>query len=197
MKSRLGLYAIITVFAAGYLVESLADDAAVLPKGVSRVRIESNFYQTVDRRFDDNGNSEDVATDYNTNLDSSVFETLSAVEGFFNLPEGSASLGDSVVDFEYDFQIYNFWFERGLTDKLSVGVKVPYWRVKNNVDASVDNTDATVGKNPLFTGAPCAPGTPVPDPALCLTPVVPLPLGQPMTTEDVQDLLGKGARCQR
>ncbi len=50
-----------------------ADDATVLPKGVFAVRLDSKFFFPIKKRFDNQGNTEDIATDYNTRLDSTVF----------------------------------------------------------------------------------------------------------------------------
>ncbi len=148
----------------------------MLPSGVSRVSVEGQFYFPVDERYGSDGHVEDVAVDYNTDLDSSVFPALALVEAGFGMPAGSASVGRSVVDFKLDFTIVEFTFTRGVTDRLTLGVKVPWWRVRNNVHAELDATSATVGANAgLNTLAPLAvPGT------------------VPLTTDDVQNLLGPG-----
>ena len=93
------------------------------------------------------------------------------------MPPGSASIGDSVVSFEYDVTQIELSFNYGVTDKLSAGIRVPYYFVKNNVDARLDTSTATVGKNPLVPGgvAPLSvPGT------------------TPFTTEDAQNLIVSG-----
>jgi len=155
---------------------SFADDAEVLPKGVSRVFIEGKIYFRTDERYNQNGDVEKIAHDYNTSLDSSILPALSLVESFFGMPPGSASVGSSVVSFKYDLRQLNFQFDRGFTDKLTVGVYIPYWWATNNVDARLNASTATVGKNAaLNTLAPLSiPGT------------------DPLTTNDVQNLLGKG-----
>ena len=91
---------------------SYAGGAEVLPKGIFRGEVEYGYYSSVDTRFDPDGNKENVATDYNTILDSSVFSSLADLEAAFGLPSGSASIGDSVVDFEYNFSdlILNFQY---------------------------------------------------------------------------------------
>ncbi len=152
---------------------SYADNAEVLPKGVSRIGLDSKFYFPVDERYDPDGDTEDVAADFNTTLDSSVFPALSALDPFV---PGLASIGSSVVSFEYDFNLFEFSYQYGLTDRLTVGVIIPYWKVKNNVDARLDTSTANVGKNAALNTL--------------------LPLGTPgtvpLTTEDVQNLLGAG-----
>ncbi|MHC4310578.1 MAG: hypothetical protein ACYSSN_11585 [Planctomycetota bacterium] len=161
---------------------SHADNADVLPKGVWRLRVDSKLYLPVDRQFNDDGEEEDVAEDFNANLDSTVFPALQAVEAAFGLPAGSATIGRSKVDIEYNFYLFDFFVERGLTDRLAVGIKIPYWHTKTHVDAELDSSSATVGKTAIGTGlgAPIAPlAGPFPDTV-------------PLTTEDVQQLLGPG-----
>jgi hypothetical protein len=160
---------------------SHADDAAVLPKGIFKTKMKCKFYFNVDEKFDSGGNTEDLAADYNAVLDSTVFPDLSLVETGFGLPPGSANIGSSVISFDYDFNLYEFDFYYGLTDRLTIGIHIPYWDVKNNVDARVDNTNATVGANP-FLGLPRDP--------FGGAPLVPVALGGvPLTTDQVQNLL--------
>jgi len=151
-----------------------ADNAEVFPKGVTAPILNAEFYFPVDERYEDNGDTEDLAADFNGKLDSSVFSDLSLVEIGFGMPAGSATVGNSVVSMEYDFNLFDFYINHGITDRLSVGAKIPYWYVKNDVNAELDSSNATVGKNPLVSGgvAPLAvPGT------------------VPFTTDDVQNML--------
>ena len=173
---------------------SHAGSAETLPKGVSRVSVDSNFYKSIKQRYDEDGNEEDVAEDFNTTLDSSVFSDLSLVEAAFGMPPGSANIGDSEIDFEYDFIIVRTAYQYGITDRLSVGVMLPYWDSKNHVDATVNTTNATVGTNSLFNQG-------ILPPPLDQTPFIPtnpaflppgVPPGVPVTDEQVQDLLGDG-----
>jgi len=154
---------------------SYADSAEVLPKGVFSANVKYSYYVPIDVRFDSDGDEEDLAADFNTALDSTVFPDLGFFEGPpFNLPV--ASLGNSIVDFEYDFQDLMFTFMYGVTDKLSVGIEIPIYYNKNNVDARLDTSNATVGKN------------------VALNSFLPLtvPGTVPLTDEDIQDLLGTG-----
>ena len=162
-----------------------ADDATVLPKGVFTLRLDSQFYFPIEKRFDVDGNTEDLAEDFNANLNSSVFPQLGLIEQAFGMPAGTASIGNSEVSLEYDVQIYDFYLFYGLTDRLSVGVKIPYWSFKSDVDAEVDNTDATIVKNP-FLGIP---GDPFMGAPLVPRSMVPEALQDPVTTDDVQNLL--------
>ena len=151
-----------------------ADDATVLPKGIFTLRLDSQFYFPIEKRFDNTGNKEDIASDLNTRLDSNVFPQLSLVELGFGLPPGSASFGDTDVEYRYKVQIFDFYLFYGLTPRLTLGAKVPYWNFKNEVDTKLDSNNATVGLNPVVPGgvAPLAvPGT------------------QPASEDDIQRLL--------
>jgi hypothetical protein len=154
-----------------------ADSAEVMPKGVFKANVTTNLYWPIDERFNPDGKEESVATDFNSTLDSNVFPDLGFVELGFEMSPGSANIGRSIVDFEYKFTDLIFELYYGITDRLTVGVYIPYYWNKTDVKkASLDTTDATVGKNEaLETLAPLyIPGT------------------EPLTTEDVQRLLGKG-----
>ena len=96
------------------------------------------------------------------------------MEAAFRLPTGSATCGRSVVDCERHIQISTLQAAYGLTDRLSLGVRVPSWTQDNQVQAALDSRTATVGVNPAVPGgiAPLGvPGT------------------RPPTTEDVQAFL--------
>ena len=153
-----------------------ADSAEVLPKGVANISLDGKFYFKINERYNPDGDTEDVATDYNTDLDSTVFSDFSLVEEFFGMPPGSANIGRSVVSFDYNFTITELTFMYGITDKLSVGVLLPYWWVENKVRSRLDTSAATVGKN------------------AALNSIVPLavPGTVPLTTNDVKNLLAGG-----
>jgi hypothetical protein len=181
MKTAIACLCFCFLFLMGTTRLSYGDSAEVLPKGVFRGDVEYSYYLPVDEKFDPDGNEEDLAADYNTSLNSNVFPDLSLVELGFGMPAGSASLGDSVIDFEYDFDDLILKFFYGVTDKLSIGTKIPYYWQKNNVNATLDTTNATVGKNPFVPGevAPIyVPGT-----------TVPFPGTVPFTTNDIQNFL--------
>lgn len=184
MMSRKSKSAVPMVMALIFLLYgiSFADTAEVLPKGVSTLSLNSKYFLPIDERYDDNGDNEDIDADFNANLNNSIFPALALVESGLGLPSGSASVGRSVVSFEYRFYIFEFSFQYGLTDRLTVGAMIPYWDVKNDVNARLDTTNATVGKTPIGVGwgAPISPlAGPFPDTV-------------PLTTEDVQNLLGPG-----
>ena len=155
--------------------DAFADDATVLPQGVFRFAVDGLISLPITKRFTKDGSKEDIATDFNTNLNSGTFPDLALVEAGFGMPAGSATFGRSVVDFKRHIQIYNFQLSYGVTDRLSLGINVPYWNQKIDVKANLDSSTATVGFNPLVPGG-VAPigfaGTPVP------------------TTNDIQTFLG-------
>ena len=159
---------------------SHADDALVLPKGIWRVPLESDFSFPITERFDPHGKVEPIAIDYNTSLESHAFPLLAPLD---RLVGGRASIGDSIVSFKYDVTILALGLQYGVTDRLTVGTRIPYWWWKNTVDAHVNSapgSSANVGLNPRFG----APGQP---------PLIPLALGGVrLTTEDVQRFLGPG-----
>src|SRR5215831_14977856 len=153
-----------------------AGDAEVVPRGVFKIDVESKWYFPTTKRFNPDGDLEDIAIDFNTSLDSRVFPSLRQLESAFGLPAGSAKIGDSVVAFKLEFIDLLVSLQYGVTDRLTVGVTVPYYWQKSQVSARVDTSGATVGKNAaLNTLAPLR-----------------LPGTKPLTTEDVQALLGKG-----
>jgi outer membrane putative beta-barrel porin/alpha-amylase len=163
-----------------------ADDALVLPKGRSAVSAENLFYIPTGQRFNPHGNPEDIAAGFNDRrLDSSVFPLLQPLDPFVG---GRASIGDSNLRFKYEFDILNFGFAYGVTDRLTVGVEIPYYWVHNSVKASVNSDPGSSANVGLRTG-------PGPGP-LCGSGAAVLPLACPntrrFTTEDVQRILGPG-----
>ena len=149
--------------------------ATVLPKGVFGMRLDSQFFFPITEKYNENGDTEDIAEDFNTRLDGTVFPQLNLVEAGFGLPAGFANFGNSDVEYEFNVQIFDFYLYYGLTDRLTLGAKVPYWNFRNNVTARLDTSTATVGIN----NNPAIP-----------SPIAPLALGAtPLTTADIQQLL--------
>ena len=157
-------------WAIGFLVVSIilsvpvtwADDAIVLPAGVFRLSADARFSLPITKRFTSSGGTEDLAADFNRDLNSTAFSDLRLVEAAFHLPAGSATFGRSVVSFERHIQIYTLQAAYGLTNRLSLGVRIPYLTQDNRVKAALDNRTATVGMNPAVPGgvAPLSvPGT--------------------------------------
>lgn len=149
------------------------DSAEVLPKGIFSFDTAYYHYFDVKKRYNQDGKEEALAADYNTSLNSRVFLDLVAFNPFTG---GNATLGRSQVDFTVMLNKLEFSLYYGLTDKITVGVLVPYDFYRNRVNASLDNSTATVGKNPFLKA---------------LRPLS-VPGTQRLTTEDVQNLLGRG-----
>ena len=149
----------------------LADDAAVLPQGISRAYWDFYRYQPTTQRYNADGKREDLAYPFtNAALDSGVISSLAPLDAFV---PGKATLGDVSVVYEYDIDILDLGYSYGLTDQLSIGIHVPYYWITNNVDTGFDNGSANVGLNPV-TGDCC----------------IPLAVGGvAMDTDDVQNLI--------
>jgi len=178
---------IVSALALGLSSIASADDASVLPKGRFSLGVENRFYFPATQRFGPDGDKEDLASAFNNRaLDSSVFPALGPLNAFF--PGGRASLGDSMVHFEYHYNILAFAPAYGVTDRLTIGAEIPYYWVHNNVNASVNSGPGSSANVGLRTG----PGVGVP----CGLPIAVLPLGCPntrrITTDDVQQILGPG-----
>ena len=174
MKTRCR-YSIIIVSAAVLACciprQGTADNAAVLPTGISQAYWDLYHYLPTRQRYNADGNREDLAYPFtDAVLDSSVLTSLAPLDP---LVPGAANIGQVSVDYEYDIDVLDLGYSYGLTDKLSIGIHIPYYWIKNNVDTSLDTTNANVGLNPA-TGTCC------------------IPLGAggvPMDTDDVQNLV--------
>lgn len=180
---------IIGVVLAQYLLimNAQAEDtsARVLPQGVSLFDATFYHYFPIDKRYGPEGDSEDLAADFNTDLNSRVFPALS---GLNRLVGGNATLGQSVVDSTLTSRWSEFNLAYGLTNKLTLVLKVPYGYVKNEIRAGLDASQANVGRNPRF-------GTPS-DPFR--SPLIPIAAGGiRLSDEDIQNLLGKGLDVNR
>ena len=164
-----------------------ADSAEVLPKGVWNVRAELSHSFPITQRYNPDGNAEDLAVDFNKDLNSDVFTDLAALDPVTeSLGLGRATIGRSVVSFEYQIDKTEIMVGYGLTDKFSIGLVVPYWVTKNTVSATLDNNaNANVGKNPAFN--PALP------PSQTNPPLIPIVAGGVrLTADDVQNILGGG-----
>ena len=164
---------------------SYADSAAVLPKGITRGRMVSTKWLRIDERYNESGDIEGIDTNYNRDLTNEIFPRLIAVENAFGMPAGSANLGKTNIEFDLNLSIQNFVMSHGITDKLTAAVNIPYWAGQMKVKkAELDTSNATVGKSAIGAGFGA--------------PMVPLagggPFGDavPLTSEDIQDLIGCG-----
>ena len=109
-----------------------SDSAEVLPQGVSRIQVKYSYYQPVENLFNEDGIKEGVDSPFNMTL-------------YADLIGGSASsvIGDSVVDFEYVYRDLIIDYYYGLTDNLTIGVKIPYyWNETKINELTVDNSGA-------------------------------------------------------
>jgi hypothetical protein len=160
-------------------VASALDDGLILPRGAFRVFSDAHFYLPFDQRYDPDGDAEPLAADFNRPLDSGVFRLLAPLDPFV----GRASLGDARVAIEIDLIEVENALQYGITDRLTVGIMVPYLSATTNVKARLESgpgSSANVGLNPR-RGQPGQP------------PLIPIAAGGiPLTTEDIQALLGPG-----
>ena len=165
----------------GFAVES----AQVLPKGVWNAVLTGTHTFPMKERFNPDGDTESVSKYFNANLNSDVFPQLGALDQvFFGGTPGTATIGTSQVSFEYEADEMKLSLQYGITNKLTVGIIVPYlWQKTNVTKVNLDTANATVGKNPGFGG----PGP------LGGAPLIPIAAGGvPLTTADAQGLLGPG-----
>jgi len=153
--------------------DSLADSAAVLPAGVSRAYADYYSYLPTTKRYNPDGDEEEITFPFHdAALDSSVLGSLAALDPFVS---GRASIGDVAVEYDYDIDVLDVGYSYGLTDRLTIGFHIPYYWIRNDVDASFDPSTANVGLDPA--GGTCC---------------IPLAAGgQPLQTQDVQDLIGE------
>jgi hypothetical protein len=70
-----------------------ADDALVLPQGRWRVSAEARFSLLITSLFTPEGGTEDLATDFNRELNSLVFPDVQLVEARLGSPRGARRLG--------------------------------------------------------------------------------------------------------
>jgi hypothetical protein len=139
---------------------TVADDALVLPQGRWRVSTEARCSLPMTRRFTPDGGTEDLAADVNRALNSTVFTDCGRVETALRLPAGSATCGSSVVDVERPRQISTVEAAYGLTDRLALGLCLPYWHQTIAVQGTLDTHTATGGGNPAVPGGVAPLGVP-------------------------------------
>ena len=198
MKGGLVLACIFSFFVSSSFCQ--AEDAMVLPKGRFMTCLDFQIYPSWSKQYNDQGNEEDLDFDYNRDLDKQVIPALAgfetpAAKTAMGLPNNyKASFGQSIVDFKKESVITNILLSYGVTDKISLGLKVPYWNFTTKVKTALDKNSATVAKNPAF---------PATDPT---NPLLPTPVlaGPPfnltpaqidtykLTRDDILDLLSGG-----
>ena len=133
-----------------------ADDARVLPAGVSQAYWDFYRYHPTTQRYNADGDREALASPFsNAALDSNAIDILKPLDPAVG---GTASLGNVAVDYEYDIDVLDIGYGYGLTENLSIGFHIPYYWIENHVDIEFDNGSANVGLNP-GAGPPLIPIT--------------------------------------
>ncbi|MFQ5900573.1 MAG: hypothetical protein ACE5IH_03340 [Thermodesulfobacteriota bacterium] len=157
-----------------------ADSAGVLPEGVLRIRVRA-LYSSYSQRFNPDGDTESIGIDFDQVIvDNKVFPDLATLEGTFGLPPDFLTLG--TTSFYSNVKGYSFpvYFEYGLAERVSLGMVVPYLKVKRKVDFSISG--ANVGFN---NNAPGCGGLP----SILPLSTFPSCVDGPIDTEGVQTLL--------
>ena len=175
---RKNIAALLLVLGCAWGLPSLCfgEGAGVLPKGVGTFTPTYYHYFDITERFDPNGKKEDLAVNFNGELDSTVFPLLAPLDNFV---PGNASIGELDTKFTLRYR----WFDNdllyGVTDKLTFKVSIPISYSENRVKAKLRSKSANVGKNAAFA---------------CGQPICPLgvPGTVPLSDEDAQDLIGGG-----
>jgi hypothetical protein len=176
MMRKIIVYAV-AVFVIIFLIplKCFADTAMVLPKGVFSLDTTYIHYFDIEKRYNPDGDLEDISIDYNTDLTSNIFPLLSALDP---LVGGRANIGQTFVDFTLIYRTFKLALSYGFTDKFSFGFLLKYTNIKREVEARLDTSNANVGKSVMANN---------------LVPLsAPFPDVVPLTTEDIQDLLGDG-----
>jgi len=104
---------VIPVFSHMLVSVCHADSATVLPKGSYQLLQETAFFFDVTEAYDDNGNRQDLATPFNVPLCSVL-----------TCPPG-VDLGTNAFDIKFQRNDILWTPAYGLTDRLSVGVRIP------------------------------------------------------------------------
>ena len=111
------------------------------------------------------------AVDFNRELNSAVFTDLRRVEAAFRLPEGTATFGRSIVDFNGISRSTRCRPPMGSRIASPSGCASPTGHQTNKVKGGLDTRTATVGFNPAVPGGMAPLG---------------VPGTRPATTEDIQ-----------
>jgi hypothetical protein len=181
MNSRKAIVCLSLLAVLAITAHAFAETAEVLPKGVWGTGLSAKIYVPFDQVWKDDGTLDNPGWKYSGPLTSSVFPDLALIEQAFGMPAGSGNLGSTEVTFKYSQQIYEFSAAYGMTDKLSIGLKIPYFFMKNDVTANLNTTNATLGNNPCLGQPGCPFGG---------SPYAPINMGgTPLTSNDVQQIL--------
>jgi len=85
---------LLSIFFLAAIQECYADSAEVLPQGRSAVFVEGKFYLPVTKQYDEDGNKEKIADEYNTTLNSNVFPALGPLGAAFGFAPIDESPGN-------------------------------------------------------------------------------------------------------
>jgi len=157
---------------------AIADNAVVLPKGFFYFQFEDRYYLPTDQRYNSNGDLVSLGTDFSRNLNSQLFPALAPLNP---LVGGNASFGSSEVNITQHYNQFRPLLAYGLTDRLTLGVIIPYIWASNDVNASINTSTANVGFNQLAI-SPANPLGVVPLAA-------PIPGTRRATVQDINNLL--------
>jgi len=121
--------------AAGNSAFAAGEDAVVLPKGLSRLFVDTRFFLPFQNRYDQNGDSVPFGKPLSVPLNNTVFVAL---------PPGT-TLGQSNVSIERHVTEMTIQPAYGLTDRLTIGMNIPYTWYENTVNASINTAGANLG----------------------------------------------------
>lgn len=156
----------------------LADSAVVLPKNYFYVNAETRLGLPTDEKFDSNGNTVALGSDFSRDLNSQVFTGLQPLNPFVG---GTANLGTSQVDITRSVNQFRPLLAYGATDRLTLGVIIPYVWASNDVNANIDSSTANVGITSIASPF---------GPAGSIAPIALVPGTRAATVQDINSLLG-------
>jgi len=117
---------------------SFADTASVLTKGLFQFKVNNQVFFNTTKKYNQQGKAEPLATNFNILIDGSVFD-------FSAFGSGSNVVGSTVTNFEWELFRQIFQMSYGVTDKFTVGIRVPWVKVTNKVKFSFNNSGANIG----------------------------------------------------
>ncbi|HUF28395.1 MAG TPA: hypothetical protein VMM18_15570 [Gemmatimonadaceae bacterium] len=157
------LLLLLPVAAESQAVLGPQDDALVLPRGVLRARV-LNQWVRFDERYGMNtpgrpdGALEPIGIDFNLDtVGTNVFRNLTPLESglrqLTGIPDFTLSLGRTVLTADVNITVTPFVFELGVTNRLSMGLVIPYVRTRSTLafNANPLGREGNAGFNPALT----------------------------------------------
>jgi hypothetical protein len=144
-------------------VLGLGDDALTLPKGVIRIRAitsVTNFSERYGKNTPGraDGSREPLGVDFNLDtVGLTQFPNLAPVQAglrsLTGITDFNLSLGRTIVSAQARVQTTPIVFEAGLTNRLSLGILVPFVSARNEIsfNANPKGTEGNVSFNPVRT----------------------------------------------